>query len=88
MKETRCWYGPDLDVITLADIRQRGASGIVTALHEIPYGAVWSREAIATRRDMVAQAGLTWDVSESLPVHEDIKHSTGDLTRLLGNYRL
>ncbi|MEM1235960.1 MAG: mannonate dehydratase [Pseudomonadota bacterium] len=87
MKETWRWYGPELDQITLGEIRQTGARGIVNALHEIPYGEVWSNDAIAARCDLIAAAGLTWDVCESLPLHEDIKRGTGDLNSLFANYR-
>ncbi|XXK34956.1 mannonate dehydratase [Rhodobacteraceae bacterium nBUS_22] len=87
MKETWRWYGEDLDKIQLSEIRQTGATGIVTALHEVPYGEVWSREAIATRRDQITVAGMDWSVCESLPVHEDIKRGTGNLTKLFANYR-
>lgn len=86
MIETWRWYG-DLDKIPLSDIRQTGASGIVTALHEIPYGEVWPRATIAARRDRIQAAGMTWDVVESLPLHEDIKRGTGDLTMIFANYR-
>ncbi|MBO9464077.1 mannonate dehydratase [Tropicibacter sp. R15_0] len=87
MKETFRWYGEGLDKISLADIRQTGASGIVTSLHEIPYGEVWSRDAIGKRRDLIKAAGMDWTVVESLPLHEDIKRGTGDLTMLFANYR-
>ncbi|WP_375173464.1 mannonate dehydratase [Pseudooceanicola sp.] len=87
MDETWRWFGP-LDDISLAEIAQTGAQGIVTALHEIPYGEVWSREAIATRKALVAQQNpLCWSVVESLPVHEDIKRGVGPLDRLFANYR-
>jgi len=86
MKETWRWYGP-LDQIKLSEVRQTGAAGIVTALHEIPYGEVWQRTTIAKRRDKIRVAGFEWDVVESLPLHEDIKRGTGDLTSLFGNYR-
>jgi len=87
MKETWRWYGETFDKITLEEIRQTGASGIVTALHEIPYGEVWNPETIADRRDRIRATGLDWNVCESLPVHEDIKRGTGDLNRLFANYR-
>ncbi|MCM2441546.1 mannonate dehydratase [Agrobacterium vitis] len=88
MKESWRWYGP-FDRITLTEVAQTGASGIVNALHEIPYGEVWSRDAIAARRDEIANSGLglTWNVVESLPIHEDIKRGEGDLERLFSNYR-
>ena len=86
MKETWRWYGP-LDQIKLSEVRQTGAAGIVSALHEIPYGEVWQRTTIAKRRDKIRVAGFEWDVVESLPLHEDIKRGTGDLTSLFANYR-
>ncbi|WRQ44923.1 mannonate dehydratase [Rhodobacterales bacterium FZCC0083] len=86
MKETWRWYGP-LDQIKLSEVRQTGAAGIVTALHEIPYGEVWQRTTIAKRRDKIRVAGFEWDVVESLPLHEDIKRGIGDLTSLFANYR-
>jgi len=87
MIESWRWYGPELDAITLPEIAQTGASGIVTALHEIPYGEVWPREAIAARRALIEAAGLHWHVAESLPIHERIKRGDGDLTQLFANYR-
>lgn len=86
MLETWRWFGP-LDDITLAEIRQTGAKGIVTALHEIPYGEVWPLEAILARKAMIEAAGLVWSVVESLPVHEDVKRGSGDLPRIFANYR-
>ena len=80
------WYG-DFDKISLGDIAQTGAKGIVTALHEIPYGEVWSREAIAARVNEIKQAGFVWSVVESLPIHERIKRGEGNLTQLFDNYR-
>ena len=80
MKETWRWYGP-LDQIQLTEIRQTGAAGIVTALHEIPYGEVWQRNTIAERRDEIRAAGFEWDVVESLPLHEDIKRGMKPLQR-------
>ena len=86
MRETWRWFG-EFDPIALNEVAQTGAAGIVSALHAIPYGEVWSREAIALRKAEIEVAGFTWDVVESLPVHEDIKRGTGDLDRLFGNYR-
>ncbi len=86
MRETWRWYGP-FDAITLPQIAQTGAAGIVTALHEIPYGEVWPRETIAARKREIEAAGFTWDVVESLPVHEAIKRGDADLAPLFANYR-
>lgn len=80
------WYGT-YDKITLSDIAQTGAKGIVTALHEIPYGEVWSRDAIAAHCNNIRDAGFVWSVVESLPIHERIKRNEGDLTELFDNYR-
>ena len=89
MIEAWRWYGP-LDNISLEEIAQTGATGIVTALHEIPYGEVWPLETIQTRRDFIRsnpELGLDWLVVESLPVHERIKRGDGDLEPLFENYR-
>ena len=87
MIESWRWFGP-LDKITLPEITQTGASGIVTALHDIPYGEIWPVEAIAARQKMIADTGLLdWMVVESLPIHERIKRGDGDLTALFANYR-
>ncbi len=86
MLETWRWFGP-LDAIRLDEIRQTGAAGIVTALHEIPYGEVWPVETIRQRQKIISDAGLAWSVVESLPVHERIKLGEGPLEPLFSAYR-
>ena len=86
MIESWRWYGP-FDKITLPEIAQTGATGIVTALHEIPYGEVWPTDLIAARKAEIEAAGFQWVVVESLPIHERIKRGEGDLGPLLANYR-
>jgi mannonate dehydratase len=79
------WFGPE-DPVSLRDIRQTGASGVVTALHEIPNGTFWPEEDIAARRHMIEAAGLTWNVTESIPVHEDIKTGAPGWVRWAQNW--
>ena len=86
MKESWRWYGP-FDKISLGEVSQTGASGIVTALHEVPYGEIWSRDMIAGRKAEIKSAGFDWVVVESLPIHERIKRNDGDLSELFANYR-
>jgi mannonate dehydratase len=81
------WFGPK-DRITFDEIRQTGATGIVTALHQIPVGEIWNREDILDRKDIIECAGFTWSVAERLPVHEDIKKRTGRYKEFIENYKL
>lgn len=86
MKQTWRWFGP-ADEITLPEILQTGAEGIVSALHHIPTGAVWQVEDIRVRQNQIMSNGLTWDVVESLPVSEAIKTQTGPFRTHLDAYR-
>lgn len=89
MEQSFRWFGPN-DVVPLKAVRHAGASGVVTSLHQIPYGEVWSVAAIKERQNVIAadpSMGLRWNVVESLPIHERVKIGEGDLSTIYDNYR-